>query len=424
MLKKVPQMHLKSLLAASACLLINAAVSADPVAEPQGQNGSLIIAGGGLSPDTASVWQTFLESAHETGPFVIIPSASGSPAQSAASVEATLLKYGITSDRIAIAKLASRDDRSTERVNEAAWARNANDEKTASLLERAAGIWFTGGDQSRTTAILLDEAQEPTLALSALYRAHAAGTPIGGTSAGAAIMSDPMITQGDTLATLTGSGEGEVMELGPGLGFFAHGLVDQHFGERARLGRLAVALSQQEDAAKRIGFGIDEDTALIVAGDGTATVQGAGYVTVIDARAATRDTVSTGAVRLSRLTLHMLAAGDRIDLSTLALTPASWKKATVGEEYVEAALPGGGGMALGGQMLQDVIGEGLVDNAASDRVERISFDSTGRGVAYVFSQVPQSAGFWGRGPDGVGQYAIANVRFDIVPVALTLETVR
>ena len=75
-------------------------------------------------------------------------------------------------------------------------------------------------------------------------------------------------------------------------------------------------------------------------------------------------------------------------------------------------------MAVQGQSLPDVIGEGLVDNAESRTVERISFDGEGRGTGYVFTQSKASAGFWGRGPDGRGRYTIANVRYDIVPVAL------
>ncbi|MGB6230973.1 MAG: hypothetical protein WBF53_12710, partial [Litorimonas sp.] len=170
-------------------------------------------------------------------------------------------------------------------------------------------------------------------------------------------------------------------------------------------------------------YGIDENTALVTRPDGTATVAGTGYVTILDARDAAAKPVGDH-LQISGLMIHLASAGDRIDLSTLALTPATWKKATVGDEYVRSASPGGGGMAVQGQTLSDVIGEGLIDNEESDSVERISFDGQGRGVGYIFTQSRASQGFWGRGPEGRGRYTIANIRYDILPVAVTLETLR
>ncbi|MEM8615536.1 MAG: cyanophycinase, partial [Pseudomonadota bacterium] len=335
----------------------------------------------------------------------------------------TLLAYGVGEDRIATAKLATMDDRSSPAVNEALWAKNSDDPEIATLLEGAAAIWFTGGDQARTTNILLKDGYD-TRALGAIRTAAANGAPIGGTSAGAAIMSKTMLLQGDSLSALTRSEEGEPLQLGDGLGFFPYGLVDQHFGERARLGRLVAALSAEGDPTKRIGFGVDENTALIVSKTGHAGVGGTGYVTIIDARSAVFSEPTTGRLQATGLTLHLIAAGDQLDLETLQIKPASWKNPTVGDEYVENPLPAGGGMALQGQMLADVIGEGLVDNESAKSVDRISFDGSGLGVAYAFAQLPQSAGYWGRGPDGAGRYTIANVRFDILPVTLTVETVR
>ncbi|MEM9055480.1 MAG: cyanophycinase, partial [Pseudomonadota bacterium] len=364
------------------------------------------------------------DAASETGPFVIVPSASGQPAQSANAVREILIRYGVASERIEIAKLAVRDDRSTPGVDEADWQANADDPETVDLLNRAAAIWFTGGDQSRTTRLLLSAQAQPTPALTAIRRARAKGASIGGTSAGAAIMSDPMITQGDTLPTLTGSDMGERLEMGPGLDFFEPGLVDQHFGERARLGRLAMALMQLPEPDARLGFGIDEDTALIASPKGPLSVKGNSYVTVLDARQAKLETLPTGAAKITNLTVHLIASGDVLASETLALAPANWKAATIGNEYVDTPAPGGGGMAVPGQSLADVIGEGLIDNKQSQRIERISFDGNGDGVAYVFTQLPASRGYWGRGPDGEGRYAIANVRFDIVPVRLSIETLK
>ncbi|MEM1088227.1 MAG: cyanophycinase [Pseudomonadota bacterium] len=405
-----------------AATLTSLTACAEPNAD-EPQTGSLIIAGGALARATEDVWRSFINSARTEGPVVIIPSASGSPVESAASARETLMTHGVPDSRIHVAKLAKLDDRSTPRVNEARWASNYDDPDTIALLESASAIWFTGGDQSRTTDLLIKDGTD-TPALKAIRAASAKGTPIGGTSAGAAIMSERMLLQGDSLSALTGSREGESIKTGRGLGFFPYGLVDQHFGERARLGRLVAALAGEPDPAKRLGFGVDENTALIVSPQGKASVGGTGYITIVDARQATFTIVQNDRLKVTGLTLHLIAAGDTLDLTTLTLDPADWKKPTVGNEYIENPFPGGGGMALQGQMLADVIGEGLVDNESADTVDRISFDGTGRGVAYAFTQLPQSAGFWGRGPGGEGRYAIANVRFDIVPVNLTMETVQ
>ncbi|MBC6413218.1 MAG: cyanophycinase [Hyphomonadaceae bacterium] len=408
----------------AALVICACAIPPDGRAQENGFKGDLVIAGGGLSRDTESVWTGFIDRANGSGPFVIVPSASGTPAQAAAAVRDTLITYGVAGDRIRTARLALRDDTSTEDVNEADWRKNADDPATVELLQGAAAIWYTGGDQLRTTRLLLTAAGDETPALSAIKRAGANGAPIGGTSAGAAIMSNPMIIQGDTLPSLINSDRGEILEIGPGLGFFPYGLVDQHFGERARLGRLALALMEIQPFQRRIGFGIDENTALIVNEGGDLEVKGHGYVTIVDARRAEKKPVDTGAARITGLTLHVLASGDRMDAESLSLRPARWKDATVGNEYVEIPVFGGGGMAVAGQSLPDVIGEGLIDNKASDSVERISFDDRGYGVAYVFTQLPQSQGFWGRDPDGEGRYAIANIRFDIVPVRLSMETLK
>ena len=399
-----------------------ATVPENAVTEQAQSEVRLVIAGGGLARDTEDVWMAFISSARETGSIVIVPSASGSPASSAEAARETFTEYGVAPERVEIARLALLDDDTTQEIDESSWRENARDPLTAAILENAAGIWFTGGDQSRTTELLYTESGQDTAVLSAIKQAQASGALLGGTSAGAAIMSDPMITQGETLPTLVGSETGERLALGTGLGFFSSGLVDQHFGERARLGRLAVALMQMEAMDARIGYGIDEDTALVVYTDGTLRVAGNGYVTVLDARRAKLKPRGDASVEISGLNLHLLAKGDAINAETLAVSPASWKTATIGNEYVETSAPGGGGMALAGQTLPEVIGNGLIDNKADEKVQRISFNDEGRGIAYVFTQLPQSEGYWGRGPDGEGRYAIANIKFDITPILLSIET--
>jgi cyanophycinase len=399
--------------------IVAAALLLTSAAHAQTQAGKLVIVGGALENSNRDVWNAFIDAAHGDGPFVIISAASDSPQSSGDSARSALIGHGLDAERIQLAKLAVTDDQSTDDVDESQWAENGEDALTAALLASAAAVWFTGGDQARIAEVMLNEDGSPRPALIALKQAHFGGTVIGGTSAGAAIMSQTMIIAGDTMTTLVG-GAGVMLETGAGLHFFKDGVIDQHFDTRARLGRLVAALMQLPDDQRRIGFGVDEDTALIASADGSLSVAGAGYVTVVDARAARRTLTDRWAVE--NLTIHLISPGDHMDHQTLALRPAAWKSATIGNEYVKNASAGGGGMAASGQMLPDVIGEGLVDNGQARQTSRFSFNDEGDGVLYRFTQLDQSAGFWGRGPNGVGRYTIANIRFDIEPVRMTLET--
>jgi cyanophycinase len=145
----------------------------------------------------------------------------------------------------------------------------ANDPAVAAELNAATGVFFTGGDQERITATL-----GGTLADSELQRLVAnRALVLGGTSAGAAMMSGTMIVGGD----------GAAVQTGPGLEFLPGVLIDMHFAERGRLHRLLAAVARYPH---ELGLGIDEDTAILVDGD-RFEVLGSGSVTVVDAGAAT-----------------------------------------------------------------------------------------------------------------------------------------
>lgn len=251
----------------------------EPLAD---KRGALLIVGGGLRDDNEEIYTAFLKAMPDPqGRIVIIPAASGIPAESAAAFTENLQRRGVPAERISVARIAMTDDPSTPE-DESTWRENANSPEEMARLEGAAAIWFTGGDQSRVMeALVLPDGSE-SAALATIRERFARGAVIGGTSAGAAIMSSPMILQGDTAAALSGDASlGEELRLGRGLGFWQHVLVDQHFGQRARLGRLAVALSTVP-RADTIGVGIDEDTAVLVESAGrTARVLGRGYVTVV-----------------------------------------------------------------------------------------------------------------------------------------------
>jgi cyanophycinase len=179
----------------------------------------------------------------------------------------------------------------------------ANDPSVTGVLESATGVFFTGGDQSRIATVL-----GGTRTDSVLQALVAAGRVVlGGTSAGAAMMSSTMIVGGDGPGVTTDS-----VRTGPGLEFLPGVLIDMHFAERGRLNRLLSAVAHYPH---ELGVGIDEDTAILTDGD-AFEVLGSGSVTVVDAGAATDIRVpESGPIAVSGACIHVLPAGCRFELS-------------------------------------------------------------------------------------------------------------
>lgn len=176
----------------------------------------------------------------------------------------------------------------------------SNPKKAVAAVEAADLIWIPGGDQSR-----LMKALDGTGVIEAIRKRHAAGAAVGGTSAGAALMSLVMITgdppdrEGPDSATPTAGG----------LGLWPDAIVDQHFLTRGRFGRLLRAVL---DHPTLLGIGIDEATGIVVTA-GAFEVFGAGSVTVLDARKATLSRSKEGAPAVTGLLTHLLRAGERFD---------------------------------------------------------------------------------------------------------------
>ena len=174
------------------------------------------------------------------------------------------------------------------------------------MLDDATGIFITGGNQLRLSAIL-----GGTLLVTKIRRKNAAGVPVAGTSAGASIMSEHMVAggQGNNIPA-AGS-----VTLAPGIGLTNAVIIDQHFTQRNRLGRLLTASSFNPFL---IGLGIDEDTAAFIDPDNVLEVVGSGTVTVIDASQLTHssmwDAKPGEALSLIGLRLDVLGEGCRYDL--------------------------------------------------------------------------------------------------------------
>ncbi|MDJ0655590.1 MAG: cyanophycinase [Xanthomonadales bacterium] len=407
-------------LAGLALLALASAINAAP--------GTLVIVGGGLQPDNSAVYRAFIEALPDpaTSRIAVLPTASGEPAQSVAAFIRALGRHGVSEDRVTLVKLAIKDDPSTRTVDESKWSGNARSPTEIDKIESAGGIWMTGGDQRRLTMLLSPESGSETPMLKAVRDRLAAGAVVGGTSAGAAVMSDPMITGGDPLSSLTrkaGQPDDTTLTLGPGLGFFPVGLVDQHFGERARLGRLAVAIASRPNET-RLGFGIDEDTALVVyLAAGQFNVAGRGNVTLLDGRKAGFSTVN-GQFAALDLDLSVLSPGDSYRLAdgTIVIDPS--RKPTIGNEYYDDPPASGSGMAVPQPRLSRLLGSSLLDNSAATSLTRASFRDDGRAVVYRFEQTQDSAGYWGRDASDRSRYSIRSVRFSILPATATLQIIK
>lgn len=181
------------------------------------------------------------------------------------------------------------------------------------MLDRATGIFMTGGNQLRLSAIL-----GGTLVAQKIRRRNAAGVPVAGTSAGASIMSEHMVAGGSGNAA---PAEGNIT-LAPGMGLTNAVIIDQHFTQRNRLGRLLTAASFNPFL---IGLGIDEDTAAFIGPDNVLEIVGSGTVTVVDANHLTHSSMwearAGEALSLLGLRLDVLGEGCRYDLTARIAYP-------------------------------------------------------------------------------------------------------
>jgi cyanophycinase len=173
-------------------------------------------------------------------------------------------------------------------------------------LQDADGVFITGGDQLRLTTII-----GGTPAFDTLFEKFQHGMPVAGTSAGAAVMSAHMIARGDEGATPRAG----MVTLAPGFGLTSQLIVDQHFRQRDRLGRLLTALSFNPAL---VGLGVDEDTAAFIAPDDSLDVVGSGGVTVVDTSSVDYSSMYLAEpgdpVTLVGVRLHVLCAGAGYDL--------------------------------------------------------------------------------------------------------------
>lgn len=209
----------------------------------------------------------------------------------------------------------------------------SHDNSVLAVLDGAAGVFFTGGDQLRITSQVGDTPIERRI-----RDLHVRGGLIAGTSAGASAMSETMLVKGPSEESYR---IGEV-HMAPGLGFLRDVIIDQHFAERGRFGRLLGAVAHNP---RLMGLGIDENTAAVVE-QGKMTVLGEGAVYVIDGETATHSNISEGgaddALSMFDVTLHVLSKDDVLDIAERRPSPPRGVEPRAASRPASMAHPQGG----------------------------------------------------------------------------------
>lgn len=385
------------------------------------QAGHLIIVGGGLRPDNSAVFERLIQYAggRQRARFGILPTASLSPAD-ALQTRLILLRLGLSEDRVDVLDILPSNA-----------AAQVESPAVAAQIRACTGIFLEGGDQTRITRALVRADGRPTPALDALHDAWRRGAVVGGTSAGAAVQCETMISVAglpddaidegmDALDFgLTGNPHHRGLYVSRGLGLFRGGVIDQHFSQyRGRLGRLARVTIERRIP---LGFGIDENTALDVAPDGSIEVIGAGTVTIVQSAGARLDDGPLGC-RMSGVGLSCLQAGDRFDPRTGEATPCEGKRPIVrGREEFNGnfLIPDIGGPAavLGGIL------QGLADNTATRQVGVTlkHHQRYAHGYRFTLLKTPATRCFEGY-IDGLYSNTVLGVRLDVEPIIGTLES--
>ena len=262
------------------------------MASSENQGKLLIIGGAEDKEGDCKILREFLRCAGGTKAHIVIMTA------------ATSLPGEVGDNYIRVFERLGAED---VRVLDTQTPEDANNPEYLEAIEQATGIFFTGGDQARIISCLKDTKLD-----AAMHKRYSEGIIIGGTSAGAAMMPDMMIIEGDSET----NPRVDVVAMGPGMGFLPGVVIDQHFAQRGRLGRLVTALLLQPAV---LGFGIDENTAILVSGDELEVI-GENAVTVIDESEKLHDNIDgrlkDEGLAICGAKLHILPHGYRFNLKT------------------------------------------------------------------------------------------------------------
>lgn len=256
--------------------------------------GTLMIIGGAEDKKRdCTILKTLIDLSNKReGEVIILTAATEYPEKTAREYVDVFERLGAS--HISVAHIRTRQD--------------ANELEKSMLISQASCIFMTGGDQLRITSIM-----GGTRAENALYEAFNKGAIIAGTSAGASVMSETMIISGNN----EDAPRKCTLKMAPGLGLLKDVVIDQHFAQRGRIGRLLTAIAQNPHV---LGIGIDEDTGLIVNDDAVFEVIGSNAVTIIDGSSSDYSNVSElepdEILAFTNIKMHVLPAGYKYNIKT------------------------------------------------------------------------------------------------------------
>ncbi len=390
---------------------------------PAAAQGVTVAIGGALQDDNDAVWARLVQLAGGPGArFAVLATAAGDPDRSAASIGANLARHGAVAEHVRVApRLPGIDIEAAVRAPQ--WL---------AVVERSQGVFFSGGAQSR----LMDTLQpggQPTPLLQAVRALWARGGVVAGTSSGAAVLSavafrdapDPLaILQAPQLRLREGQ------EVDRGFGFLPAGLVvDQHFVRRGRIARL---LPLMHTRGLQQGIGVEEDSAIVVRGSSVEVIGRAGALVVeSDAPATPPMAAHSGPFTLGHARLHWLQAGDRYDIATRQVSPASARQAGT---VLDRGNPAFRGYHDGPAQVNDILAEGTLVRAMARLVDSDQRTLT----ALAFRAQPEASAGAGAGPNadagfewrfsvdaqtrgwhaGGDAYTLVGVNLAIVPVRM------
>jgi len=367
----------------------------------------VVVAMGGAVKDDSPMWAEVVRLAGGPGArFVVFTMSSEDPDASAAALLRQVARHGAKAEHVRVGP----------RFNAAGLAASERDAPWLQAVRSAQGALFSGGDQSLITQTLAPGG-EPTPLLLALREMVRRGGVVAGSSAGAAVMSRRMFTGGNPLEVMKGTQAGETVAAG--LGFIgADVLVDQHFLKRGRIGRLLPTL-QREGLV--LGLGVDEDSGIVVRGEDVEVIGSRGAL-LVDLRSAQHDR-SLSEFNIRGAVLSYLEAGDRLNLASLAVTPAPAKAAGRAVAPPPANFrPYWSGPVFFADMLSDftIVSamQQLVDSRRTE-VTGLAFHALAGagerkadlGFEWILSRGPDTAA-WNVGD----RYSIAQVQLEVRPV--------
>jgi cyanophycinase len=229
----------------------------------------------------------------------------------------------------------------------------ANDRRLCAVLDDATAIFMTGGNQLRLASVI-----GGTLLGRTIVERHRRGAVVAGTSAGASAMSTHMVSFGTSGATP----KQRMTQLSAGLGLLQGVIVDQHFEQRNRIGRLLALVAQSPSL---LGMGLDEDTAALIAPSGVLEVLGKGSVTILDPAHLVTDAYEVKRHRpimVSGVVLHSLPSGYRFDLRR--------RKLRAPLHPVTGTARGAASLEAAGRQARNVIRRIAAEGADSEAPER------------------------------------------------------